>query len=228
VFPKKTSNAVFVRFGSRGTAFFRNPNGSDVICGASRTTPTTNEVETNVKVTPTVIPDVLVIEPIVIADQRGCFGETYRADRYAAAGIRDRFVQDNTSFSHRDVIRGLHFQHPHGQAKLVYVVQGEVLDVAVDVRTSSPTRGKWVSTRLSSENRCQLYIPVGFAHGFAVLSSHAIVAYKCSDYYAPGTERCIRWNDDELGIDWPMEDPVLSSKDASAPLLRDVSPDLLP
>lgn len=169
-----------------------------------------------------------MIEPVVIADARGCFGETYRADRYAAVGIKEQFVQDNISFSHHGVIRGLHFQHPHGQAKLVYVVQGEVIDVAVDVRSGSPTRGQWVSTRLSSANRCQLYIPVGFAHGFAVLSDQAIVAYKCSDYYAPGTERCIRWNDDELGIDWPVDDPVLSSKDMSAPLLRDVPLELLP
>ena len=169
-----------------------------------------------------------MIEPVVIADARGCFGETYRADRYATVGINEQFVQDNVSFSHRGVIRGLHFQHPHGQAKLVYVVQGEVIDVAVDVRTGSPTRGQWVSTRLSSANRCQLYIPVGFAHGFAVLSEQAIVAYKCSDYYAPGAERCVRWNDDDLGIDWPVDDPVLSSKDASAPLLRDVALDQLP
>ena len=180
------------------------------------------------KVTPTALPDVLVIEPVIFADPRGCFGETYRADRYAALGIRETFVQDNISFSHRGVVRGLHYQHPHGQAKLVYVVQGEVLDVAVDVRTDSPTRGRWVSTRLSSANRFQLYIPVGFAHGFAVLSDHAIVAYKGSDYYAPGSERCIRWDDDELGIDWPSDDPVLSSKDASAPLLRDMPPDHLP
>jgi dTDP-4-dehydrorhamnose 3,5-epimerase len=181
-----------------------------------------------VKVTATTIPDVLKIEPVVIADARGCFGETYSADRYASAGITGQFVQDNISFSQRGVIRGLHFQHPRGQAKLVYVIQGEVVDVAVDVRTGSPTRGQWVSTRLSSANRCQLYIPVGFAHGFAALSEQAIVAYKCSDYYAPGTEHCIRWDDDELGIDWLVDDPVLSSKDASAPLLRDVPLDTLP
>jgi dTDP-4-dehydrorhamnose 3,5-epimerase len=181
-----------------------------------------------VNVTATAIPGVLLIEPSIIVDQRGCFGETYRADRYAAVGITETFVQDNISTSHRGVIRGLHFQHPYGQAKVVYVVQGDVLDVAVDVRTGSQTRGQWVATRLSSENHRQLYIPVGFAHGFAVLSERAIVAYKCSAYYAPGSERCIRWDDEELDIDWPVGDPVLSSKDASAPLLRDIPPDLLP
>ena len=181
-----------------------------------------------VKVTPTDLPEVLLVEPAVFADARGCFGETYRADQYAAAGIHDRFVQDNLSVSHRGVLRGLHFQHPRGQAKLVYVVQGEVLDVAVDVRTGSPTRAHWVSTRLSSENRRQLYIPAGFAHGFVVLSESAVVAYKCSDYYAPAAEHCVRWDDPDLAVDWPIRDPVLSSKDASAPLLRDIPPDLLP
>ena len=180
------------------------------------------------KVTPTALPGVLLIEPIVIADARGWFGETYRADRYAAAGITDVFVQDNVSVSRRGVVRGLHFQNPHGQAKLVYVVEGEVADVAVDVRTGSPTRGRWVSTLLSSTNHRQLYVPAGFAHGFAVLSDYATVAYKCSEYYAPGCERCIRWDDDELAIDWPAGEPVLSPKDAAASLLRDLPIDQLP
>lgn len=180
------------------------------------------------RVAPTSLSGVLLIDPVIVADERGWFAETFRADRYAAAVAEAAFVQDNVSVSVRGVIRGLHFQHPHGQAKLVHVVRGEVLDVAVDVRTGSPRRGRWVSTVLSADNHRQLFIPSGFAHGFAVLSAEAVVVYKCSDYYSPAAERCIRWNDPDLAIEWPVGDPVLSAKDRAAPLLRDLPADTLP
>ena len=179
-------------------------------------------------VTPSEIPDVLIIEPRVFSDDRGSFSETFRVESFAGAGLPSSFVQDNVSVSRRGVVRGLHFQHPHGQHKLVHVVQGEVLDVAVDVRTGSPTRGRWVSTVLSDSNRRQLLIPAGFAHGFAVLSDRAVVVYKCSDYFRPESERAIRWDDDELAIDWPFADPILSPKDRTAPCLRDLPPAHLP
>lgn len=179
-------------------------------------------------VTPTTLPDVLLIEPRIVGDARGYFGETFRADRYEALGASGTFVQDNVSFTTRGVLRGLHFQHPKGQGKLLFAVHGEVFDVAVDVRVGSDTFGRWTSTVLSGANHRQLFIPPGFAHGFVVTSEDAIVVYKCSEYYAPGSERCVRWNDPGLGIDWPVADPILSAKDQSAPLLSEIPQEHLP
>jgi dTDP-4-dehydrorhamnose 3,5-epimerase len=177
-----------------------------------------------VKVTPTALPDVLLVEPKVFGDVRGYFFESYNARRYAEAGIAATFVQDNVSLSQRGVLRGLHFQHPYGQGKLAGVLRGEVFDVAVDVRRGSPTFGRWVGECLSSENKRQLYIPPGFAHGFLVTSDDALLAYKCTEYYHPETERSIRWNDARIGIEWPIAGPVLSTKDDVAVTL-DAMPD---
>jgi len=170
----------------------------------------------------TELPGVVVIEPDVYADERGYFMESWNARRYRALGIAEEFVQDNLSYSGRGVLRGLHYQHPQGQGKLVSVLWGAVFDVAVDVRRGSPTFGRWVGYELSSANRRQLYIPEGFAHGFAVVSEGALFHYKCTAYYERSLEGSIRWDDPDLGIRWPVEQPVLSTKDANAPLLRDV------
>ena len=164
----------------------------------------------------------LIIEPTVFGDQRGFFLESWNERRYAEAGIRERFVQDNFSFSRRGILRGLHFQNPASQGKLVSVLQGEVFDVAVDLRVGSPTFARWHGLRLSGEDKRQFYVPAGFAHGFAVLSETALFHYKCTDFYSPGNERAIRWNDPDLQIQWPVDAPVLSAKDAAAPLLRDL------
>lgn len=171
------------------------------------------------KVTATDLPGVLVLEPQVFEDDRGWFAETYRADRYAAVGIRDCFVQDNHSQSRRGVLRGLHGQRRRPQAKLVRVVAGEIFDVAVDVRLGSPTFGRWVGILLSSANRRQCYVPVGFLHGFCVLSETAEVEYKCSEVYLPEDEIGVRWDDPALGIAWPVRSPILSPKDAALPFL---------
>jgi dTDP-4-dehydrorhamnose 3,5-epimerase len=181
-----------------------------------------------VKVTPTALPDVLLIEPKVFGDGRGYFFESYSARRYAEAGIAATFVQDNVSRSGRGVLRGLHYQHPHGQGKLVGVLEGEVFDVAVDVRRGSPTFGRWVGECLSSENKRQLYLPPGFAHGFLVTSDEALFAYKCTEYYHPETERSIRWDDARIGIDWPIDGPVVSAKDHVAVTLDTMPAELLP
>jgi dTDP-4-dehydrorhamnose 3,5-epimerase len=181
-----------------------------------------------VKVSETSLPGVRLIEPQVFGDARGFFTELYREERYAEAGIGDRFVQDNLSRSARGVLRGLHFQHPRAQAKLVYVIEGEVLDVAVDVRLGSPTFGRWVSALLSQTNHAQLYVPAGFAHGFCVLSEHATFGYKCSEAYAPEHDRCVRWNDPAIGIEWPVSPPSLSERDAKAPLLSAIPREHLP
>ena len=168
------------------------------------------------KFTPTPIPDVILIEPIVYGDQRGFFMETYQAKRFAEHGIPTEFVQDNHSGSGQGTLRGLHYQIRSTQGKLVRVVAGEIFDVAVDLRRSSPTFSKWVGTKLSAENRHQLWVPKGFAHGFYVLSEWAEVLYKATDYYAPEWERAILWNDPKIGIDWPLLDgrePILSEKD---------------
>ncbi len=180
------------------------------------------------KVTATDLPEVLLIEPAVFADGRGHFLETYHAERYAEAGLPVRFVQDNLSVSKAGVLRGLHLQHPQGQGKLVQVLAGEVFDVAVDVRVGSPSFGRWTGVTLSAESNWQLYIPEGFAHGFCVQSEIALFAYKCTDFYSAGSELSIRWDDPDIGIDWPVDAPVLSPKDAAAPLLRDVEPLRLP
>jgi dTDP-4-dehydrorhamnose 3,5-epimerase len=169
-----------------------------------------------------------LVEPDVFADHRGVFFESYHAQRYADHGITTAFVQDNTSVSGRGVLRGLHFQQPNGQAKLVSVLEGEVFDVAVDVRPSSPTFGKWLGATLSSANRHQLYVPPGFAHGFLVLSSIAVFAYKCSAFYQAASERTVRWDDPALGIDWPLSEVILNERDRSAPALREIPRDQLP
>jgi dTDP-4-dehydrorhamnose 3,5-epimerase len=171
---------------------------------------------------------VLLIEPDVFHDERGHFLEVFHAERYAEAGIRGPFLQDNASFSTRGVLRGLHFQNPLPQAKLVWVAEGEVLDVAVDIRQGSPGFGKWTAARLSGDNHRQLYIPEGFAHGFCVISATARLVYKCSDIYDPSAETVVLWSDPDLAIDWPIEMPRLSPKDAAAPRLRDIDPARLP
>jgi dTDP-4-dehydrorhamnose 3,5-epimerase len=175
-----------------------------------------------VKVLQTAIPGVLLLEPKVFGDARGFFLETFHAQRYADAGIPGPFVQDNYSRSSQGTLRGLHFQEPQAQGKLVQVVAGAVFDVAVDVRRGSPTFGKWVGVELSADNRRQLWVPPGFAHGFCVTSESADFQYKCTALYAPQNERAILWNDPELGIAWPLSgEPKLSAKDAAAPRLKD-------
>ena len=180
------------------------------------------------KVTETRLPGVLILEPKVFGDERGFFMETWQRERYREIGITADFAQDNLSFSGVGVLRGLHFQNPHAQGKLVQVLQGEVYDVAVDIRRGSPTFGQWAGVRLSSDNRRQLYVPPDFAHGFCVLSETALFSYKCTDYYHPETEGSILWNDPAIGIDWPIDSPSLSDKDREAPMLADVPPDRLP
>jgi dTDP-4-dehydrorhamnose 3,5-epimerase len=167
----------------------------------------------------TSLPGVLLIEPKVYEDERGFFFESYNARDYAAHGISTEFVQDNHSRSTRGVLRGLHYQVGQGQAKLVRVAVGEVFDVAVDIRRGSPTFGQWVGYRLSAKNRRQLYIPVGFAHGFCALSAQAEFLYKVSSYYAPADERGIIWNDPAIGIAWPINEPILSERDRHHPPL---------
>jgi len=174
----------------------------------------------------TAIPEVLIIEPKVSGDQRGFFIECFRTDRYAAHGISGPFVQDNLSRSSRGVLRGLHLQNPRMQGKLVSVLRGHVRDVAVDVRRGSPTFGQHVAVELSEENRRQLWIPRGFAHGFAALSETADLFYKCDELYSPSDEIVVRWNDPAIGIEWGIHSPNLSARDAVAPLLADIS--LLP
>jgi dTDP-4-dehydrorhamnose 3,5-epimerase len=175
-----------------------------------------------VKVLPTEIPGVLIIEPKVFGDERGFFLETFHAKRYADAGIPGPFVQDNYSRSVKGTLRGLHFQEPQPQGKLVQVVAGAVFDVAVDIRKGSPTFGKWVGVELSAESKRQLWLPPGFAHGFYVLSESADFQYKCTALYASEHEHGIAWNDPELAISWPLSgEPKLSAKDGAAPRLKD-------
>lgn len=174
--------------------------------------------------TPTSIPDVLLIEPEVFGDERGFFMETYQERKYADAGISYNFVQDNHSGSRLGTLRGLHYQIRQPQGKLVRVVAGEVFDVVVDLRRHSPTFGRWEGKRLSAQNKLQLWIPPGFAHGFCVLSEWAELTYKATDFYAPEWERTILWNDPEIGIVWPIpaaHSPLLSAKDAQGKLLRE-------
>lgn len=180
------------------------------------------------KTTATTLPGVLILEPKVFGDARGFFMETWHAERYAELGIAGPFVQDNLSSSTKGVLRGLHYQHPHAQGKLVSVVQGEVFDVAVDIRIGSPTFGQWTSVVLSGENHKQFWVPAGFAHGFCVLSETAVFAYKCTDVYTPAAEGGIRWDDPDLGIEWPLQDILLSEKDQRHPFLRDVPKARLP
>ncbi len=180
------------------------------------------------KISRTSLDDVLIVEPFVFRDDRGFFLETYHQSRYRESGIPVEFLQDNLSSSHRGVLRGLHYQYPHGQAKLVQVLEGHVYDVSVDVRSGSPTFGRWVGVHLSHENKRQVYVPEGFAHGFCVLSEKALFSYKCSDLYVPECERGVLWSDPDMAIDWPVKEPILSEKDAGYPRLRDVKVDRLP
>jgi len=172
---------------------------------------------------PTDIPEVLIVEPKVFGDDRGFFFESFNERAWReTTGLESRFVQDNHSRSAKGVLRGLHYQIRQAQGKLVRVVEGEVFDVAVDIRKSSPTFGKWVGIHLSAENKRQFWVPEGFAHGFLVLSDFAEFLYKTTDYYAPEHERAILWNDPDLAIEWPFDgEPLLSEKDAAAPRFRD-------
>jgi dTDP-4-dehydrorhamnose 3,5-epimerase len=170
----------------------------------------------------TALPEVLILEPRLFGDQRGFFLETYQLTRYAEHGISRPFVQDNMSRSSHGVLRGLHLQNPNAQGKLVTALRGRVLDVAVDVRAGSPRFGRHVAVELSEENRRQLWVPRGFAHGFVVLSETADFFYKCDNLYSPENEVSIRWNDPAIGIDWGIGAPSLSAKDADAPLLNDL------
>ncbi len=173
------------------------------------------------KVLETSLPGVLVVEPEVFGDERGFFMETYQAERYARAGIHGPFLQDNYSRSVRGTLRGLHFQEPRAQGKVVSVARGAVFDVVVDIRRGSPTFGRWFSVLLSEQNKRQLWVPPGLAHGFCVMSDVADMVYKCTELYAPEHEMSILWNDPDLGIEWPVSEPLLAAKDIKAPRLRD-------
>jgi len=180
-----------------------------------------------VRVVDTALPGVVIIEPAVARDDRGLFLETWRADAFAAAGIAVAFVQDNYSRSARGTLRGLHWQWRKPQAKLVRVVAGSIFDVVVDVRRDSPTFGRWVGLELSAESFRQVYIPVGFAHGFCVTSEVADFTYKVSSYYDGAQERGIAWDDPDIGVQWPIEDPIVSDRDRSNPTLAEIA-DRLP
>jgi len=180
------------------------------------------------QILPTAIPEVRVIAPRVFGDERGYFLETYRQSTFAEFGIICEFVQDNHSFSTKGTLRGLHYQITHAQAKLCRVITGRVLDIAVDIRWGSPTFGRWVGMELSEENHHMAFIPAGFAHGFAVLSDTAHFLYKCSNYYDPAGERGIVWNDPQIGIEWPLQEPLLSPKDSRYPTLAQIAPADLP
>jgi dTDP-4-dehydrorhamnose 3,5-epimerase len=174
------------------------------------------------------LPGVLIIEPNVFEDNRGFLLETYHHRKYAEAGIGIPFVQDNHSHSRKGTLRGLHYQLRHPQDRLVYVVTGEIFDVAVDIRHGSSTFGHWAGVTLSQENKRQIFLPKGFAHGFCVLSETADVIYKCSDFYTPGDDLGIYWADPDIGIEWPVKDPVLSEKDTRNPRLKELPEDMLP
>lgn len=169
----------------------------------------------------------LLVKPDVFGDERGFFQETWNLRRYTEAGLDRHFVQDNLSLSRKGILRGLHFQNPGPQGKLVYVLQGEVFDVAVDVRADSPTFGQWYGATLSAENHHQLFVPEGFAHGFCVTSETALFAYKCTDFYNPKAEFSLLWNDPDIGIDWPIKNPELSEKDQNGQPLSEFSRDSL-
>jgi dTDP-4-dehydrorhamnose 3,5-epimerase len=179
------------------------------------------------KITPQRLGDVLLIEPAVYADPRGYFLESYQEARYREAGL-PAFVQDNLSSSRRAVLRGLHFQHPNGQGKLVMALEGEIFDVAVDIRDGSPTFGAWTSARLSAQNHHQLYLPPGFAHGFCVVSESALVAYKCTTFYHPPSEVTVLFSDPALAIDWPIDEPIVSDKDRAGVILSALPAERLP
>lgn len=180
------------------------------------------------KFTKTAFPDVFLIEPDVFKDTRGFFMETYNQMKYAEAGIDQVFVQDNYSHSKYGILRGLHYQLKNAQGKLVFVITGEIFDIVVDIRIGSPRFGQWFGTHLSAENRLQIFVPEGYAHGFIVLSEGVDVIYKCTDFYTPGDEYGIFWADPSIGIDWPIKNPVLSDKDSKNPKLREIPEELLP
>ena len=180
------------------------------------------------KLVRTELEEVILIEPRIFVDPRGFFMETFHRERYEELGIREDFCQDNLSFSSRNTLRGLHYQYPNAQAKLVQVLQGEIFDVAVDIRRGSPSFGRAVGVTLSERNRHQMFIPKGFAHGFCVLSETALFAYKCSDFYTPDCDRGVLWSDPSIGIRWPVEEPLLSAKDQRLPLLNDIPSERLP
>jgi dTDP-4-dehydrorhamnose 3,5-epimerase len=179
-----------------------------------------------VEISQTGLPGLLVIAPAVHRDARGFFAETARSDRFEEAGIREAWVQDNHSRSARGVLRGMHFAIGDGQAKLVRCARGAILDVAVDIRRGSPTYGRWEAVRLDDETLREVYVPVGFAHGFLVLSDVADVVYRCSAYYDPALERGFAWNDPAVGIDWGLADPTVSERDRSAPALAEIAGEL--
>jgi dTDP-4-dehydrorhamnose 3,5-epimerase len=185
-------------------------------------------LEVDMRVEHTELDSVLRIEPTVFGDARGYFFETWQRERYAAAGMPREFVQDNVSRSKRGILRGLHLQEPFGQGKLIQVLEGEIFDVAVDARVDSPSFGRWVGETLSSDNRRQLYVPAGFAHGFCVVSETALVVYKCTELYHPETELSVAWNDPNLAIPWPIHTPELSKKDAAGVKLSDIPKQRLP
>ncbi len=180
------------------------------------------------KVIKTQLTDCVVIEPNVHGDARGFFYESFHQAKFAEHGLHLNFVQTNVSRSARSVLRGLHYQYPHPQGKLVNVLEGEVYDVAVDIRVGSPGFGQWAAVVLSAENKRQFWIPEGFAHGFAVLSDHATFCYQCTALYDRETDAGIRWNDGAIGVDWPISAPLLSDKDKNAPFLADIPPERLP
>lgn len=180
------------------------------------------------KIIQTSLPGAVVIEPQVFGDARGFFYESYNEAKYAAAGIQRTFVQSNVSRSSKGVLRGLHYQWPNPQGKLVSVLEGEVYDVAVDIRRGSPTFGQWAGVMLTAENHRHFWIPEGFAHGFCVLSEFATFTYQCTAIYDAKADAGVRWDDASLGIDWPISDPQLSEKDLKVPLLSDVPPERLP
>jgi len=180
------------------------------------------------KVSETELEGVLLIEPRVFSDSRGHFLEAYQETRYAAAGIQGPFVQDNLVMSARHVLRGLHLQNPHGQGKLVQALEGEIFDAAVDARWGSSSFGKWFGAILSAANHRQIYVPPEFAHGYVVLSDGALVSYKTTDFYTPDAETAVAWDDPDIGIDWPVADPVLSERDAAAPRLSEIPQARLP
>jgi dTDP-4-dehydrorhamnose 3,5-epimerase len=180
------------------------------------------------KVVTTSLKDVLIVEQDVFGDRRGYFMETYHKNRYVSHCIETEFVQDNLSHSTGRTLRGLHYQFPNAQAKLIQVVQGEVFDVAVDIRRDSPSFGDWIGVYLSDRNKRQLYIPEGFAHGFCVISDTALFSYKCNAFYDPDSEGGILWSDPAIGIDWPLDNFLLSDKDLKYPCLKDVPVERLP
>jgi len=177
------------------------------------------------KTTTAQLPGILIVEPTVFQDNRGFFFESYHQQLYQQHGISVNFVQDNHSRSVKNTLRGLHYQINPGQDKLVRVILGEVFDVAVDIRFGSPTFGKWFGVHLSAENKKQIFIPKGFAHGFCVISEVAEFEYKCSEFYSRNDERGIIWNDPDLGIDWPVKDPIVSDKDSKNLLFRQIGQD---